>query len=180
MRTLAVLLMISTLTCASFAFQREGVSSKSGGAIGQSAPANPGATLAQQPSGANGTKAGFSVYHAGPWEERIGYAQAVRAGHTIYISGTVGADAKGFPKDLESQMKLAYAAIEKTMSQYGANFSNVVMERIYTTDMDALIKCQETRKLVYGSWLPAATWVEVRRLYGPEAMIEIEVELVVD
>jgi enamine deaminase RidA (YjgF/YER057c/UK114 family) len=54
------------------------------------------------------------------------------------------------------------------------------MERIYTTDMDGLIKCQETRKRIYGDWLPAATWVEVRRLYTPEAMIEIEVELVVE
>lgn len=77
-------------------------------------------------------------------------------------------------------MKLAYAALGKTMSQYGADFSNVVMERIYTTDMDALIKTQPVRKSIYGAWLPAATWVEVRRLYVPEAEIEIEVELVVD
>jgi 2-iminobutanoate/2-iminopropanoate deaminase len=129
---------------------------------------------------AKDTKAGYSVYHAGPWEQQIGYSQAVRAGHTIYISGTVGADEKGFPKDLDSQMRLAYAAIRKTMSQYGADFSNVVMERIYTTDMEALIKSQETRKSFYGTWLPAATWVEVKRLYVPEAALEIEVELVVD
>lgn len=126
------------------------------------------------------SKQSFSVYHAGPWELQIGYSQAVRAGHTIYISGTVGADEHGFPKDLDSQMKLAYASIRKTMSQFGADFSNVVMERIYTTDMDALIKSQETRKQIYGAWLPAATWVEVKRLYVPEAMLEIEVELVVD
>jgi 2-iminobutanoate/2-iminopropanoate deaminase len=126
------------------------------------------------------TKAGYSVYHAGPWEQQIGYSQAVRAGHTIYISGTVGADEKGFPKDLDSQMRLAYATIRKTMSQYGADFSNVVMERIYTTDMDALIKSQETRKSFYGTWLPAATWVEVKRLYVPEAVLEIDVELVAD
>jgi len=77
-------------------------------------------------------------------------------------------------------MNLAYASIRKAMDQYGATFSNVMMERIYTTDMDALIKAQDVRKSIYGAWLPAATWVEVRRLYSPEAMIEIEVELVVD
>ena len=136
--------------------------------------------LLQQPDSAKAGNTNYSVYHAGPWEQQIGYAQAIRAGHTIYISGTVGADEKGFPKDLEAQMKLAYASIEKSLNHYGANFSNVVMERIYTTDMDALIKCQETRKSIYGNWLPAATWVEVRRLYTPEAMIEIEVELVVE
>ena len=81
---------------------------------------------------------------------------------------------------MEAQMKLAYSSIEKTMDHYGASFSNVVMERIYTTDIDGLIKCQETRKRIYGNWLPASSWVEVRRLYAPEAIIEIEVELVVE
>lgn len=167
MKVATVLLAISILTCASFAFQSEAAPSKAAGANAKSTPASAATTS-------------FSIYHAGPWEQRIGYAQAVRAGHTIYISGTVGADEKGFPKDLESQLKLAYAAIENTMKHYGANFSNVAMERIYTTDMDGLIKCEQVRKGIYGTSLPAATWVEVRRLYTPEAMIEIEVELVVD
>ncbi len=122
----------------------------------------------------------LEAYHAGPWEEQIGYSQAVRAGHTVHIAGTVGADDKGFPDSLEAQMKLAYAAIQRTMDRYGAGFSNVVMERIYTTDMESLIKAQEVRKGIYGGWLPAATWVEVRRLYRTEAKLEIEVELVLE
>jgi enamine deaminase RidA (YjgF/YER057c/UK114 family) len=174
MKIEAVLLLSSFLTCASFAFQADATASKRAGATAQTA-APP-----RQPDSAKAGNAGYSVYHAGPWEQQIGYAQAIRAGHTIYISGAVGADDKGFPKDLEAQMKLAYASIEKAIDHYGASFSNVVMERIYTTDMDGLIKCQETRKRIYGDWLPAATWVEVRRLYTPEAMIEIEVELVVE
>ena len=125
----------------------------------------------------NHPKARISAYHLGPWESEIGYSQAIRAGQTVYISGTVGADEKGFPPDMQSQMLLAYAGIQKTMSHYGADFSNVVNEHIYTTDMDALIKCQEARKKIYGNWLPAASWVEARRLYTPEAKIEIEVEV---
>jgi enamine deaminase RidA (YjgF/YER057c/UK114 family) len=64
------------------------------------------------------------------------------------------------------------------MENYKAGFSNVVMERIYTTDIEALVKCQETRKRIYGDHLPAATWVEVKRLYMAGAKLEIEVELV--
>ena len=169
MRTTSVVLVVCALAGAGFAFQEKPAATKSSDAtaVKKAASAGPGETA-------------LSAYHAGPWEEKIGYSQAVRAGHTIYISGTVGADEKGFPKDLEAQMRLAYAAIEKTLEQYGANVSDVAMERIYTTDMDALIKLQEVRKGVYGKWLPAATWVEVRRLYVPEAMIEIEVEVVVE
>lgn len=177
MKAVAILLLNSFLTCASFAFQTGTVASKRSEATAQSAP---NAAPAKQTGSTKAGNTSYSVYHAGPWEQQIGYAQAIRAGHTIYISGTVGADEKGFPEDLEAQMKLAYASIEKSLNHYGASFSNVVMERIYTTDMDGLIKCQETRKRIYGDWLPAATWVEVRRLYTLGAMIEIEVELVVE
>ena len=157
-----------------------------GATVAGTSPAKPAdsADVAQSPGKkpvgtATHSKPRFSAHHQGPWEEQIGYSQAVQAGRTIYISGTVGANEKGFPADMESQMQLAYAAIRESMSHYGADFSNVVMERIYTTDIEALIKCQEARKKIYGDWLPAASWVEVRRLYAPEAKIEIEVEVVV-
>jgi 2-iminobutanoate/2-iminopropanoate deaminase len=122
----------------------------------------------------------FETYHAGPWEQRIGYSQAVRSGRTLYISGTVGANGEGKPEDLDGQMKNAYVAIQKTLTQYKTDLSHVVMERIYTTDMEALIRSQETRKHFYGNWLPAATWVEVRRLYAPADKIEIEVQVALD
>jgi enamine deaminase RidA (YjgF/YER057c/UK114 family) len=126
------------------------------------------------------SKPGFETYHAGPWEQRIGYSQAVRSGRMLYISGTVGANGEGKPDDLDGQMKNAYAAIQKTLAQYKTDLSHVVMERIYTTDMEALIRSQETRKQFYGNWLPAATWVEVRRLYGSADKIEIEVQVALD
>jgi len=68
----------------------------------------------------------------------------------------------------------------KTLAQYKTDASHVVMERIYTTDMEALIHSQETRKQFYGNWLPAGTWVEGRRLYGPADKIEIEVQVALD
>ncbi|HJZ64695.1 MAG TPA: Rid family hydrolase [Candidatus Acidoferrum sp.] len=122
----------------------------------------------------------FEVFHAGPWEESIGYAQAIRAGHSLHVSGTVGANAKGQPEDLDSQMKVAYDGIGKTLARYNTDFSHVVMERIYTTDIEALIRSQQTRKKIYGDWAPAATWVEVKRLYSAGDKIEIEVEVALD
>ena len=46
--------------------------------------------------------------------------------------------------------------------------------------MDGLIRSQETRKQFYGDALPAATWVEVKRLYSPGDKIEIEVQVSLD
>jgi enamine deaminase RidA (YjgF/YER057c/UK114 family) len=138
----------------------------------------PAQSTADQSSSAS--KSAFETYHAGPWEQEIGYSQAVRAGHVLYISGTVGADAKVQPEGLDGQMKKAYAGIEKTLAHYHTDFSHVVMERIYTTDIEALIRSQKTRKQFYGDSLPAATWVEVKRLYGAADKIEIEVQVALD
>jgi 2-iminobutanoate/2-iminopropanoate deaminase len=138
-------------------------------------PAEPAAKSVPEPS-----KPDCETYHAGPWEQRIGYSQAVRCGRMLYISGTTGVSGEGKPDDLDGQMKSAYVAIQKTLAYYKSDVSHVVMERIYTTDMEALIHSQETRKQVYGDRLPAATWVEVRRLYGAADKIEIEVQVALD
>jgi enamine deaminase RidA (YjgF/YER057c/UK114 family) len=134
-----------------------------------------GAQKAASPS-----RPGFDTYHAGPWEQTIGYSQAVRNGNMLYVSGTVGADNKGQPADLDGQMKKAYAGIQKTLAHYNTDLSHVVMERIYTTDIEALIRSQPTRKQFYGDHAPAATWVEVKRLYGAADKIEIEIQVALD
>jgi enamine deaminase RidA (YjgF/YER057c/UK114 family) len=136
--------------------------------------------LAGAQKNASPSKPNFDTYHAGPWEQTIGYSQAVRNGNMLYVSGTVGADEKGLPADLDGQMKRAYAGIQKTLVHYNTDFSHVVMERIYTTDIEALIRSQDTRKQFYGSSAPAATWVEVKRLYGAADKIEIEVQVALD
>src|SRR5688572_30800533 len=62
-------------------------------------------------------------------EKSVGYAQAVRVGEWLFVSGTIGRGAT-----LDEQMKAAYARIEKTLAQHGARFDHVVRETIYTTD----------------------------------------------
>jgi 2-iminobutanoate/2-iminopropanoate deaminase len=124
--------------------------------------------------GATGSRPTIAEFHLGPWEQEIGYSQAVKVGNHLYVSGTIGNPESG----LEDQLKQAYQGIQKTMDAYRATFGNVVVERIYTTDIEELKKLQDTRKKIYGDRLPAATWVEVRRLYLPGAKLEIEVELV--
>ena len=125
-------------------------------------------------------KPGFETYHLGAWEQDIGYSQAVRSGNMLYVSGTVGANSKGEPADLDAQMKKAYTAIQKTLAHYNTDLSHVVMERIYTTNIEALIRSQPTRKQFYGESAPAATWVEVRRLYSTGDQIEIEVQVALE
>ena len=118
----------------------------------------------------------ITEHHEGAWEKVIGYSQSVRAGKRVLVSGTIGASAEA--KDMASQMATAYKRIQQTLLQHHLDLGHVVRETIYTRDMEALIKCQEIRKSLYRGHAPAATWVQVQRLYVPEALLEIEVEAV--
>ncbi|HEX9472711.1 MAG TPA: RidA family protein [Steroidobacteraceae bacterium] len=102
-------------------------------------------------------------------ETEIGYCQAVRSGNTLHVSGIAG----------EGKMDLAvrsvYDRLRQTLTANGLSFADVVKENVYTTDLDAFIGTREIRKDYYGSTLPAATWVQVQRLYLPSFVVEIEV-----
>jgi enamine deaminase RidA (YjgF/YER057c/UK114 family) len=113
-----------------------------------------------------------------PWEKEYGYAQAVKVGDTIYVSGQVSHDDKGNivgHGDMEGQMRQAYANIQKLLSQYGATLKNVVDEILFVTDMDAAfavaVKCRQD--IFSGTPVIASTIVQIQRLAFPEFMIEI-------
>lgn len=97
-----------------------------------------------------------------------GYAQAVKIDNVIYISGTVAREAT--PEGI----KRVYTALEKTLQHYGASFQNVVKENLYTTDIEAMKQHNAVRKAFYKGDFPAATWVQISRLYMADARLEIE------
>jgi 2-iminobutanoate/2-iminopropanoate deaminase len=107
-------------------------------------------------------------FKAGAWEDDIGYRQAVRVGKTLYISGTVGAG------EMPAAIKSAYDGLEKTLRHFGLTFQHVVKENIYTTKLDELKANLAIRRAYYGQDFPAATWVQVDRLYEPKDVIEVE------
>jgi 2-iminobutanoate/2-iminopropanoate deaminase len=102
-------------------------------------------------------------------ETDIGYCQAVRAGNLLHISGSVG---KG---EMGAAMHGAYDELKKTLEANGANFGYVVKETVFTTDLDAFIQNKAIRREYYGSEFPAATWVQVQRLYTPAFVVEVEI-----
>jgi len=113
-----------------------------------------------------------------PWEKEYGYAQAVKVGDTIYVSGQVSHDDKGNivgRGDMKAQMRQAYANIQKLLAQYGATLKNVVDEILFVTDMDAAfaaaVKCRQD--IFSGTPVIASTIVQIQRLAFPELMIEI-------
>ncbi len=109
-----------------------------------------------------------------PWEKEIGYSQAVRHGDHLYISGVVSNG-----PDMAAQMKSVYAEIGDILKAQGLDSKAVIRETIYTRDMDALKAAIPIRKTFYTNDVyPAATWVQVDRLFKPQFLLEVEVEAV--
>ena len=113
-----------------------------------------------------------------PWEKEYGYAQAVKVGDTIYVSGQVSHDETGKivgVGDMEAQMRQAYTNIKKLLAQYGATMDNIVDEILFVTDMNtafaAAVKCRQD--MFSGTPIVASTIVQIQRLAFPELMIEI-------
>jgi 2-iminobutanoate/2-iminopropanoate deaminase len=109
-----------------------------------------------------------NLFHSQAYEADIGYCQAVRVGNTLYISGTAG---KG---PMPDAIRTTYDSLKTTLEAQGLGFGNVVSEHVYTIDLDAFIKHKEIRKQYYATDFPAATWVQVQRLYLPSFVVEIE------
>ena len=113
-----------------------------------------------------------------PWEQEYGYAQAIKVGDTIYLSGQVSHDDEGNvlgEGDMEVQMRAAYANVVKVLDQFGATMENVVDEILFVTDMDAAFEARVKMKdeVFAGAPVLASTIVQIERLAFPVLMIEI-------
>jgi len=112
-------------------------------------------------------------------EEIYGFAQAVRVGDTVYVSGqTASSDDAGAADatDMKGQMTVAYRKIADILRSYGADMSAVVDETLFVTDMRAGIAAAvEVRRDVYGpAFEVASTLVEVSALGGADLLVEIK------
>ncbi|MFI6094840.1 RidA family protein [Lentzea sp. NPDC051213] len=123
--------------------------------------------------------------HFNMWSETqhaLGYTQGIKAGPTVYLSGTAALDEKFqtvAPGDLGAQMRYVYERIAESLAHWGLDFRHVVRENMYVTSIDELLPHMAYRKGMYGDGpFPTSTTVEVQKLFAPGLMIEIEVTAV--
>jgi len=132
-----------------------------------------------------------AAYFGVPWEDAYGYAQAIKVGDAIHVSGQLSHDEKGnliapAPLDgsgkpaefstMEQQMRATYANAVKLLARFGATLDNVVEETLYVLDVDAgFAAAGNVRKEAYGTARPqcASNLIGVTRLAFPEQLIEI-------
>jgi 2-iminobutanoate/2-iminopropanoate deaminase len=105
-------------------------------------------------------------------------SQGIRVGDLLLVSGQVGIDETGelvSLDDFETQADQAFRNLSNVLEAGGSSLDRVAKVTIFLTDMAANFpKVVELRRRWFTPPYPADTIVEVRSLYRPEVMLEIE------
>lgn len=111
-----------------------------------------------------------------PWENKVGYSRAVKAGNVIEVSGTVAANGSKVvgAGNAYEQTKYILARIEAALVAAGATLHDVVRTRMFVTDISKWEEIGRAHGEFFMSIKPATTMVEVSRLIDPKFMVEIE------
>ncbi len=117
-----------------------------------------------------------------PWEKKVGYSRAVRAGHTVEVSGTVAIkdnEVVGID-DPYAQTKRILEIIDEVLQEAGASLKDVVRTRIYVTDITSWQEVGRAHGEVFGNIMPATSMIQVSQLIDPDFLVEIEATAVVN
>jgi reactive intermediate/imine deaminase len=103
-------------------------------------------------------------------------SQGIQAGNLVFISGQAGYDEDG--KIVEggflAQGRRAFKNLERALKSGGLEFGNIAKVTIFVTDMGNFADVVTLRREFFSAPYPADSIIEVKALYTPEALIEIE------
>ena len=115
------------------------------------------------------------------WETLAGYSRAVRVGDRILVAGTTATGPDGLVggADPAAQARYIFDKIETALRSLGGRLEDVVRTRVFVSDIanwEAVARVHGER---FGHIRPVNTLVEAR-LVGPEYLVEIECEAIVE
>jgi enamine deaminase RidA (YjgF/YER057c/UK114 family) len=117
------------------------------------------------------------VQSGSPYEERYGFARAVRVGRHVHVAGTAPVlPDGGCPEDVGAQARRCFEIVLTALRDVGASESDVVRTRMYLTDPADADTVGEAHGAVFGDVRPAATMVVVGALIDPRWKVEVEAE----
>ncbi|WP_426124671.1 RidA family protein [Pararhizobium sp. PWRC1-1] len=103
-------------------------------------------------------------------------SQGIKFGNLLFISGqaAAGEDGKIVSGGFRAQGEQAFANLRRALEAGGSRLKDVVKVTIFVTDMGNFQEVVELRRKFFSKPYPADTIAEVKALYDPEALIEIE------
>ena len=118
-----------------------------------------------------------------PWESRVGYCRAVRAGNYVAVSGSapVGPDGELVGEgDMYRQARRCIEVISDALQRVGAGLDDVVRTRMFVTDIEQWEAAGKAHAEAFGAAPPATSMVEVVRLIDPRMLVEIEADAIIN
>jgi len=108
-----------------------------------------------------------------------GYSHVVvtQGGRTVYVSGQVPLTKDGKlvgVGNMEAQTRQVFANLKAALAGAGADLKDLVKINILTTDASQLPAIRKVRDEFLPGDPPASTFMEVKALFRPEVMIEID------
>lgn len=113
----------------------------------------------------------------------IGYAHGVLAtkGRLLFLGGQVGWDKDGrfpYPHDLVKQAEHAMECLVAVLKEAGGKPEHVTQLRVYVLSAKAWREHSkaigEAWRRHFGRWYPAMALFEVKALYEPDSLVELE------
>lgn len=103
-------------------------------------------------------------------------SQGIRFGNLLFVSGQAGAgeDGKIVEGGFRAQGEQAFANLRRALEAGGSTLKDVIKVTIFVTDMGNFQEVVELRRKFFSEPYPADTIAEVKALYDPEVMIEME------
>ncbi|NTS76651.1 hypothetical protein HR060_07190 [Catenovulum sp. SM1970] len=78
--------------------------------------------------------------HFGNWEQGWGYTQVVKIGDRLLLSGLTGEGT-----NMSQHLTHIYGTLSEILTEYNLTPENVVMERVFTTDIEAFKQTKDVR-----------------------------------
>ncbi|CUS35485.1 Enamine/imine deaminase [Candidatus Nitrospira nitrosa] len=103
-------------------------------------------------------------------------SQAIKTGPFVFVSGQAGYDDNGKIVDggFAAQGEQAFLNLKRALTAAGSSLDKVVKVTIFVTDMGQFNDVVDLRRRHFSVPYPADSIVEIKALYTPDAMIEIE------
>lgn len=118
-----------------------------------------------------------SYSHGVSGEAEFGFAQAVKAGDAVYVSGQLSHDEEGdfiHADDFEAQLKQVYINFEKVLDHYGLTRNQVVSETQFIVNLPEHAASMAAANLAYfGDHRPTSSTVGVADLFFSGQLIEV-------
>ena len=120
------------------------------------------------------------VFTGTPWEPKVGYCRAVKAGHHVHVSGCapVAEAAEGggvfAPGDAYAQARRCIEIAMAALAELGGTAAHVVRTRMFVTDISRWQEYGRAHHDAFGDTMPAATMIEIAGLVDPRMLVEVE------